>query len=131
MASSSPKTPDRDVATEAELNPNAARLQHLQPRTDRPFVTGRFELYIEIALVGRIGTELIGIIGHIDGSIGAESERLLQNCGHHIRRDDLSRTVKAGRDDRQSADRPASCHENPFAEQRPGALDRLQDDRES
>src|SRR5512144_1656431 len=40
---------NRDIAAEAELDQNAARLEHLEPRANGPFVSGRFELDIELA----------------------------------------------------------------------------------
>src|SRR6267154_3945780 len=49
---------DRNVAAEAELNQDAARLEHLQPRANRAFVAGRFKLNIEIPLVGGIVAKL-------------------------------------------------------------------------
>ena len=73
---------------------------------------------------------MIGVIGGIDRPIGAEPERLLQNRTHHVGRDDFLRAVEPGSRNRQGADRTASRHENPFAEQGPGAVDRMQYDRE-
>src|SRR6266850_2058278 len=83
---------DRDVAAEAELNQDAARLDRLKPRANGPFIARRFEMNIEIALVGRIGAELIGFISDIDRPIRTEPQRLLQNSGHYVGRDDFPST---------------------------------------
>jgi len=63
-------------------------------------------------------------------TIGTELARLLKDRGRDIGRNNFPRTVETRRHDRQSADRAASRHENPFAEQRSGAADRMQHDRE-
>src|SRR5258705_168930 len=83
---------DRDVAAEAELNQDAARLDRLKPRVNGAFIARRFEMNIEIALVGRIGAELIGFISDIDRPIRTEPQRLLQNSGHYVGRDDFPST---------------------------------------
>ena len=83
-----------------------------------------------MALVGGIGAELIGGVSDVDHPIGTEPERLFKNRGHDVGRDDFPCAVEPGRHDRQGADRPASRHENPFAEQGSGTVDRMQDDRE-
>jgi hypothetical protein len=85
---------------------------------------------IEKALIARIDPELIRVVGDIDCSIRAEPERFIQNRSHDVGRDDFPRTVQPRSHDRQGTDRTASCHENAFAEQRSGAVDGMQDDRE-
>ena len=58
---------DRNITAEAKLNQDAARLEHLEPRANGPFVARRFEMNIKKALIGRIDPELIWVVGDIDG----------------------------------------------------------------
>ena len=71
-----------------------------------------------------------GVGGDIDRAAGAERARHRQRRGDDIGGDDLGRAVQARRGHHQRTDRPAAGHEQPLAQQRPGARDRMQRDRE-
>ena len=73
---------------------------------------------------------MIRVVGDIDCSIRAEPERFIRNRSHNVGRDDFPSPVETSGHDRQCTDRAASRHENPFAVQRSGTVDGMQDDRE-
>ena len=97
-----------------------------RPDADGPLVSGRLELHVEIALVGSVVAELLGIARNIDGAIGADLFGLFQDRIHHIGRHDLSRAVRARGDDGKRTDRTAAGDENALAEQRARPRDRMQ-----
>src|SRR6266542_2932594 len=111
---------------ESDQHHGTERSRNFERAHQRTWVTGAFERHVEISLVMHVRRQRIGLLGHIEGSIGTDLRRRGERRRADIRHHDLACAALPRGDDRQAADRPASRYQYLLAEHRAGTGRRVQ-----
>src|SRR5690606_3036830 len=117
------------VSAKPYLHQNAAGLKYVQPGPHGAFIARSFKHHIEIALIGSIGSQLIGMLGHVDAAVGADFAYFRKYRFHHIGCNDFPCTMSAGSDNDQRADWSAASDQNTLVQERSSARNRMECNR--
>lgn len=121
---------NRHVAAQAKLHDHAARAHRADPGRQRGRRARTFVEHVEMSLVGGIGQQRLGVFGQVQRQVRTHPARGPEGEIRQVRRHDLRRPRPPRGQDRQQSDRPASCHQNPRAQQIARPARRVQDHRQ-